>query len=41
LQNIATLKVAGADAFAVINALFGVEDITQRAQQFKQVIYII
>lgn len=38
LQNIATLKVAGADAFAVINALFGVEDITLRAQQFKQVI---
>lgn len=38
LQNIATLKVAGADAFAVISALFGVEDITLRAQQFKQVI---
>lgn len=38
LQNIATLKVAGADAFAVINALFGAEDITLRAQQFKQVI---
>lgn len=38
LQNIATLKVDGADAFAVINALFGAEDITLRAQQFKQVI---
>lgn len=36
LHNVAQLKAAGADAIAVINALFNADDIQQTAQQFNQ-----
>ena len=36
LQNAPQLIAAGADAIAVINALFGADDIKSQAAQFKQ-----
>ena len=36
LENVELVKNAGADAIAVVNALFGAEDITKTSQQFKQ-----
>ncbi len=38
LENAALVKSAGADAIAVINALFGTEDITKTSQQFIEIL---
>jgi len=37
LENAPQVKQAGADAIAVINALFGTEDITKTSQQFIEI----
>lgn len=40
LQNVALVKQAGADAVAVINALFASADITQTAKEFSQLLNV-
>lgn len=40
LQNVAQLKQAGADAVAVINALFSSRDITETAKEFSQLLNV-